>query len=81
MKRNITKQLCVFVAVYELLTAFLALELALPQEEIPKHVRSTPYPFKLFKNVNCFMSMRRRHLDKAGMLFCTTVLCNVRREM
>jgi len=32
MKRNITKQLC--VAVYELLTALLALELALP-EEIP----------------------------------------------
>jgi len=66
MKRNITKQLC--VAVYELLTAFLALELALPEEEIPKHVRSTQYYFEVFKNVNCFISLRRRHLDKAGTL-------------
>jgi len=41
MKRNITKQLFVCVAVYELQTALLALELALPEEEIPKHVRST----------------------------------------
>jgi len=56
MKRHITKQLCVCVAVYELLTALLALELALPEEEIPKDVRSTQCQFKVFKNVNCFMS-------------------------
>jgi len=68
MKRNITKQLCVCVAVYKLLTALLALELALPEEEIPKHVRSTQYQFKVFKNVHCFMSLRRCHLDKAGTL-------------
>jgi len=68
MKRNITKQLCVCVAVYGLLTALLALELALPEEEIPKHVRSTQYQFKVFKNVECFMSLRRHHLDKAGTL-------------
>jgi len=36
MKRNITKQLCACVAVYELLTAFLPFKLALP-EEMPKH--------------------------------------------
>jgi len=30
MKRNITKQLCECMAVHELLTALLALELALP---------------------------------------------------
>jgi len=66
MKRNITKELC--VAVYKLLTAFLALELARPEEEIRKHVHSTQYYFKVFKNVNCFMSLCRCHLDKAGML-------------
>jgi len=38
MKRNITKQLCVCVAVYEFLTALLALELVLAEEEILKHV-------------------------------------------
>jgi len=32
MKRNLTKHVC--VAVYELLTALLTLELALPEEEI-----------------------------------------------
>jgi len=56
------------VAVYELLTALLALELALPEEEIPKHMRSTPYQFRVFKDMNCFMSLRTRHLDKAGTL-------------
>jgi len=68
MKRNITKQLFVCVAVYELQTALLALELALPEEEIPKHVRSTHYQFKVFKNMKCFMSLRRHHFDKAGTL-------------
>jgi len=52
------------VAVYELLTVLLTLELALQEEEILKH-------FKVFKNVNCFMSLRRRYLDKAWtLLFC-----------
>jgi len=68
MKQNITKHLCVCLAVYKLLTALLALELALPEEEIPKHVCSTQYQFKVFKNVNCFMSLHRHHLDKAGTL-------------
>jgi len=69
MKRNIAKLLCVCVAVYELLTAFLALELALPKEEIPKHMRSAQYQFKVFKNMNCFISLRSGHLHKAGTLF------------
>jgi len=43
MKRNITEQLCVCVAVYEFLTALLALELALPKEQILKHVCSMQY--------------------------------------
>jgi len=47
MKQNITKQVC--VAVYELLTALLALELALLDEEIPKHVRSMQYRLKCSK--------------------------------
>jgi len=75
MKRNITKQLCVYMAVYELLTALLALELALPEEEIPKHVRSTQYQFEVFTNVNCFMSLCRCQLDKAGtVLFCNSTM-------
>ena len=68
MKRNITKQLCMCVAEHKFLTALLALEMALPEEEIPKQVRLTQYQFEVFKNVNCFMSLRRRHLDKAGTL-------------
>jgi len=68
MKRNIPKQLCVCVTVYDLLTALLALELVLPEQEIPKHVRSTQYQFEVFQNMNCFMSLRRRHLDKVGTL-------------
>jgi len=40
------------VAVYELLTALFALELALPQEENLKHVHSTQCQFQVFKNMN-----------------------------
>jgi len=68
MKQNITKHLCVCVAVYELLTILLALELALPEKGILKHVYLTQSQFKVFKNVNCFMSLHRRYVDKAGML-------------
>jgi len=67
MKRHITKQLCVCVAAYELVTALLALELALPKE-IAKHMRSMQYQFKVFKNMNCFMSLHRLHLEKVGTL-------------
>jgi len=68
------------MAVYEILTA---LEPALPEEEIQKHVRSTQYQFKVFKNMNCFMSLRRRYLDKAVTLLFrnSRLLCNVTREM
>jgi len=38
MKRNITKELYVCVAVYKLLTALLALELSPSELEIPKHM-------------------------------------------
>jgi len=34
----ITKQLCMCVAMYELLTALLTVELPLPEEEVLKHV-------------------------------------------
>ena len=44
MKWNITKQLCVCVAVHELLTTLLALEMA--EQEILEHAPSTQY--KLF---------------------------------
>jgi len=82
MKRNIIKQLCVCMVVYELLTALLELgEVALPEEEIPKHVHSTQYQFKVFKDVNCFMSLRRCHLDKAGTLLFHNRLCEVRWEV
>jgi len=55
----------VCVAVYEILTA---LEPALPEEEIQKHVRSTQYQFRVFRNVDCFMSLCRRYLDKVVTL-------------
>jgi len=53
------------VAVYEILTA---LEPELPEEVIQKHVCSTQYQFGVFKNVDCFMSLRTRYLDKAVTL-------------
>jgi len=65
-KTALRVRLC--VAVCELLTALLALELAPSEEEIPKYVRSTQYQFRVFKNVFRFMSLRRRYLDKAVML-------------
>ena len=55
------------MAVDEPLTALLVLVLALPEEEIPKHVHLTQYQFIVFKNVNCFVSLRRRRLDKAAV--------------
>ena len=48
--------------VYEVPTA---LESALPEEEIQKHVRLMQYQFRVFKNMDSFMSLRRRYLDKA----------------
>jgi len=63
--RNITKQLCVFVAVYELLTALLAFEL-LPEMEI-LCIRHNIH-LNCLKSVNCLMSLSRYHLDKAGTL-------------
>ena len=56
---------CMCMAVYEILTA---LEPALPEAEIQKHVCSTQYQFRVFKNVDCFMSLRRCYLGKAVML-------------
>jgi len=56
---------CVSAAVYEIVTA---LELALPAVEILKHVCSTQYLFQVFKSVDCFMSLRRRYLDKTVTL-------------
>jgi len=53
------------VAVYEILTT---LEPPLPDQEIQKQVRSTIYYFRVFKNVDCFMSLRRCYLDKAVTL-------------
>jgi len=53
------------IAVYEILTA---LELALPEEEIQKHVHSTQYEFGVFKNLDSFMSLCRHYLDKAVTL-------------
>jgi len=53
------------MAVYEILTS---LEPALPEEEIQKHARSTQYQFRVFKNVDCFLSLHRHYLDKAGTL-------------
>jgi len=35
----------------------------------------------VFKNVDCFISLRRGYLDKAGMLLFLVILYNVGREM
>jgi len=53
------------LAVYEILTA---LEPALPEEEIQKYVHWTQLQFRVFKNVDCFMSLHRRYWDKAVTL-------------
>jgi len=45
--------------VYELLTALLVLELALSEKENPKYVGSLQYQFRVFKNVDCFISVYR----------------------
>jgi len=45
--------------VYELLTALLVLELALSEKENPKYVGSLQYQFRVFKNVDCFISVHR----------------------
>ena len=49
--------------------SFACMELALPEEEIPKHVRSTQYQFREFRNLGCFMSLRKGYLNKKGALF------------
>jgi len=51
------------VAVYEILTE---IEPALPEGEIQKHVSSTQNQFRVFKNVDFFMSLHRRYLGKAA---------------
>jgi len=51
------------VAMYELLTALLALELALPEEEIKNTYVRRNINCEVFKSVNCFMSLRKCHLN------------------
>jgi len=53
------------MAVSEILTAW---EPALPEEQFQKHMRSMQYQFRVFENMDCFMSLRRRYLDKAVTL-------------
>ena len=74
-KRYITKQLlrvrgsvCDSDSITALEPALTASEPALPGEKIQKQVRSTQYQFRVFKNVDCFMSLRRCYLDKAVTL-------------
>ena len=55
-------------AMHKLVTTLVALELALPEEVIPKHVCLTQYQLKVFKNVDCFMPLHMHNLDKAGTL-------------
>jgi len=81
VKQNITKQLCMFLAVYKLLTALLALELALAEYKISKYVHLMQYQFRLFKNIHCFMSFCKHCLDKAMMLlFCNSLIQHQKRK-
>jgi len=52
--------------VYELLTALLALELALPEEEILKHVRLMQYQLRVFKNVHSLFHVIAQALFTQG---------------
>jgi len=63
------------VAVYEILTA---LELALLEEEIEKHMCSMQYQFQVFKNVDSFVSLCRCYFDKSVTLLFhnSTMQCN-----
>jgi len=66
----IAKQLCVCLAVYMLLTALLALELALIVYEIIKHVHLTQYQFRLFTKRRLYQVIVEALFDKtANILF------------
>jgi len=76
MKRNIAR-MC--MAVSEIPAAS---EPALPEEEIQKHVRSTQYQLRVFKKVDCFMSLCRRYLDKAvTSLFRNSTMQHYKRNV
>jgi len=66
MKRNITKQL---LRVRGSVWDSNSIRAGIAEEEIQKHMRLTQYQFWVFKNVDCFMSLRRCYLDKAVTLF------------
>ena len=68
-----------YMAVYEILTA---LELALLEEETQKHVRSIQDQFRVFKNVDCFLSLRRRCFFKAvTLLFRNSTMQRYKRNV
>jgi len=66
MKQNITKQL---PRVHGSVWDSDSIRAGTARGGIQKHVRSMQYQFQMFKNVDCFISLLRRHLDKAGRLF------------
>jgi len=65
MKRNITKQL---LRVHGSVQDSDSIRAGTAAGEIQKLVHSTKYQFRVFKIVDCFMSLRTRYLDKAIML-------------
>jgi len=65
MKQNITKQL---LRVRGSVWDSDSIRAGIAEEEIQKHVRSTQYQFRVFKNVDCFMSPRTCYSDKAVTL-------------
>jgi len=66
MKRNITKQL---LRVRGSVRNSDSIRAGTARGGNSEHVRLTQYQFRVFKNVDCFMSLRRRYLDKPVTLF------------
>jgi len=70
---------CCVLAVYELLTALLGLELALLSRRF-RNVCLTQHQFRLFKTVVCFRLLRKCYLDKEGTLLFHNNTMQRRRE-
>jgi len=66
---------------YEFLTALLALELALPEEDIPKHVLRHNINLECSKtSIVLFKSLRMRYLDKAATLLFRNSTATLERK-
>ena len=80
MKRNITKQLLRVRGSVRDSDSVACIRAGTARAGNSETVRSTQCQFRVFKNMNCFMSLRRRHLDKVETLLFVIVLCYPRNS-